>query len=190
MIRLRFKRLFCLTIALVLLCVSALGAYQTLRVGDKGQDVLAMQNALIELGYQITADGAFGKNTRAAVIAFQKDHSLKADGLAGNQTLTLLYSLAGTPPGGSGGGGGSSVGSDTLGPGSTGEAVIRLQQMLQLLGYDLATDGQYGQSTSSAVRQFQADYGLRVDGIAGADTQLLLSQMVRPPGSKRPRAAR
>ena len=178
MIRLRFKRLFCLTIALVLLCVSALGAYQTLRVGDKGQDVLAMQNALIELGYQITADGAFGKNTRAAVIAFQKDHSLKADGLAGNQTLTLLYSLAGTPPGGSSGGGGSSVGSDTLGPGSTGEAVIRLQQMLQLLGYDLATDGQYGQSTSSAVRQFQADYGLRVDGIAGADTQLLLSQMV------------
>ena len=63
MIRLRFKRLFCLTIALVLLCVSALGAYQTLRVGDKGQDVLAMQNALIELGYQITADGFCARNS-------------------------------------------------------------------------------------------------------------------------------
>ena len=171
------KRVLALALALMLLASTASAAYETLRIGDKSEAVRTMQTALVSLGYQIEADGAFGRNTRAAVIAFQKDYNLKADGLAGNQTLSLLYSLAGI--------GGSSAtptpqpaNTKVLGPGSSGEAVTQLQQMLLMLGYAVSTDGQYGLVTTNAVRQFQADYGLTVDGTAGEDTQLLLMQMV------------
>ena len=168
------KRLLCLVLTAVLLCSSASAGYVTLRIGDKGPGVYDMQSALIQLGYQIAADSAFGRNTQAAVIAFQKDYGLKADGLAGNQTLSLLYSLTGSSPA-------PKTAAPTavvLSPGSSGEAVSQLQQMLQQLGYSVSPDGQYGLSTTNAVRQFQADYGLKVDGVAGEDTQLLLSQMV------------
>ena len=171
------KRVLALALALMLLGSTASAAYETLRIGDKSQAVRTMQTALISLGYQIEADGAFGKNTRAAVIAFQKDYNLKADGLAGNQTLSLLYSLTGI--------GGSTptptpqpANTQALGPGSSGEAVTQLQQMLLMLGYAVSTDGQYGLVTTNAVRQFQADYGLPVDGTAGEDTRMLLMQMV------------
>lgn len=38
----------------------------------------------------IDADGIFGKNTKAAVVEFQKNHGLIADGIAGPQTLAEL----------------------------------------------------------------------------------------------------
>ena len=55
--------------------------------------------------YALGADGVYGTQTVNAVKAFQADHSLKVDGKAGNQTLTLLYALAaqGTAPAASGG---------------------------------------------------------------------------------------
>ena len=163
--------------AAILIYSTALAAYDTLRIGDKGQDVLTMQTALVRLGYQIEADGAYGKNTRAAVVAFQKDHNLKADGLAGNQTLSLLYSLTGIS-GTTTATSAPSTQSGKLGPGSSGAAVTQLQQMLRQLGYAISADGKYGTLTSSAVRQFQADYGLTVSGTADDDTIMLLQQMV------------
>ncbi len=78
---------------LIFLPAQALG-YSTLQRGMKGNEVLTMQKALQSLGYSIAADGKFGPATETAVKAFQKQYGLKADGLAGNLTLTLLYSLA------------------------------------------------------------------------------------------------
>ncbi len=95
MLRSGLRRLLCLLITFILLGTAAMAAYATLRVGDRSEAVLEMQNALNALGYQITADGIFGRNTRAAVLAFQKDYGLKADGLAGDKTLSLLYAMAG-----------------------------------------------------------------------------------------------
>ena len=164
--------------AAMLIFSSALAAYDTLRIGDKGQDVLTMQTALVRLGYQIETDGAYGKNTRAAVVAFQKDHNLKADGLAGNKTLSLLYSLTGMAEASATATPASSSQTGKLGPGSSGAAVTQLQQMLRQLGYAISADGKYGTMTSSAVRQFQADYGLPVTGTANDETLLLLQQMV------------
>ena len=67
-------------------------AYKTLQMGDRGEDVRAMQEKLIEYGYlQDDADGAYGNNTRRAVEAFQYQHGLSADGIAGRRTLTVLY---------------------------------------------------------------------------------------------------
>lgn len=41
----------------------------------------------------IDVDGIFGKNTKSAVIAFQKKHGLVQDGIVGPQTLEALNSL-------------------------------------------------------------------------------------------------
>ncbi|MGN0763921.1 MAG: peptidoglycan-binding protein, partial [Aristaeellaceae bacterium] len=52
-----------------------------------------LQERLIELDYlEGTADGDFGNGTKEAVIAFQKNNDLSADGVAGEQTLTILFS--------------------------------------------------------------------------------------------------
>ncbi len=61
--------------------------------------------------------------------------------------------------------------------GSTGEAVRQLQQALKDLGYDPgAVDGQFGTKTESAVKAFQRDRGLTVDGIAGEITWLNIDE--------------
>lgn len=55
--------------------------------------------------------------------------------------------------------------------GSRGEEVRQIQTALQNRGYDPGSvDGIYGEKTEKAVRQFQKDQGLAVDGIAGPDT--------------------
>ena len=65
----------------------------TLRKGDKGKWVTYAQTELINKGYscgKTGADGDFGKNTEAAVKAFQKDHGLKVDGIIGEDTWNAL----------------------------------------------------------------------------------------------------
>ncbi|MEM9807716.1 MAG: peptidoglycan-binding protein, partial [Cyanobacteria bacterium P01_D01_bin.56] len=60
---------------------------------------------------------------------------------------------------------------NVLGPGSVGSTVKDVQSMLALMGYySGAVDGNYNQSTVDAVRQFQAEVGLAVDGVVGAAT--------------------
>ncbi len=59
----------------------------------------------------------------------------------------------------------------TLKKGSKGEAVKRLQENLQQMGYDPGTvDGIFGPNTVKAVKHFQTDYGLDADGIVGPKT--------------------
>ena len=55
-----------------------------------GDDVKALQKRLKELGYKIKADGIFGINTEAAVMAAQKRFGLKADGIVGRKTAEAL----------------------------------------------------------------------------------------------------
>ena len=59
--------------------------------GNTGENVRALQEALTELGYAPgPVDGIFGPATEQAVIDFQKDEGLVADGVAGEKTLTAL----------------------------------------------------------------------------------------------------
>ena len=59
--------------------------------GKEGPLVSQIQQRLKELGYYIgLVDGQFGGQTRDAVIAFQKDKGLIADGLVGDETYALL----------------------------------------------------------------------------------------------------
>ena len=60
---------------------------------QKGEDVRALQKALIANGYSCGnkgADGDFGSNTDKAVRAFQTAKKLQVDGRAGKNTVTAL----------------------------------------------------------------------------------------------------
>ena len=54
--------------------------------------------------------------------------------------------------------------------GSLGDAVGQLQTMLRQLGFDLAVDQDFGPATELAVKRFQRDKDLDVDGIVGPMT--------------------
>lgn len=66
--------------------------YKLLRYGSRGDDVRRLQERLAELGYLTgNIDGAYGYQTRNAVVKFQQYNGLKADGEAGKATLTCIY---------------------------------------------------------------------------------------------------
>ena len=74
-----------------------MATYTTLQNGSSGSEVKKLQQALINAGYSVGstgADGIYGSNTAAAVKAYQKANGLSADGIAGNQTLSKLYSTS------------------------------------------------------------------------------------------------
>lgn len=151
----------CITAVLFTMTPSALASSPTLRVGSSGSEVTRLQNQLIKLGYTdfTSATGNFGAETRTAVIRFQSNNGLVADGLAGNATQTRLYS--------------SAAKSLVLREGSSGEAVQTLQLRLKALGYFSGTGtGYFGPVTRTAVIAFQRANGLSADGIAGPITRI------------------
>ncbi len=141
-----------------------------LRMGSTGDQVKILQNRLIYLGYLSgTADGVFAETTEAGVVAFQKRNNLTADGVAGPDTLELLYSSAAKKA--------SSVVAylGALRLGMTGDGVRGLQTRLKALKYyDGTVDGDFGSGTYSAVVAFQTANKLTPDGVAGKDTLNLL----------------
>jgi Putative peptidoglycan binding domain/D-alanyl-D-alanine carboxypeptidase len=68
-----------------------------LSIGDRGPQVVELQTALNAAGAGLLADGIFGRDTQAAVMAFQGKKGLTVDGVAGRETLAALK-LAGTAP--------------------------------------------------------------------------------------------
>lgn len=66
--------------------------YPVLRYGSRGTAVVTLQKALITQGYlRGSADGIYGSMTKSSVIKFQTAKRIQIDGIAGNQTQTLLY---------------------------------------------------------------------------------------------------
>ncbi len=151
----------------------------TLKYGDSGSRVTELQTALVKLGYNTNGvDGRFGAGTQRAVISFQKDNGLEADGLAGTKTLELLYKKAdgtSSSSGSSSGSGTSSGLTRTLRRGYTGDDVITVQQRLKELGYYTGSiDGVYGSGSIAAATAFQKNNGLKVDGLTGQSTYAAL----------------
>ena len=147
-----------------------------LKLGSTGTKVRALQEDLTTLGfYYGDITGHFGNMTKAAVIKFQKSRGMTQDGVAGSTTIAAIESaLEGN---GSLAGGGSSSGS-SLKEGDKGDAVLDLQTRLKQLEYyygDLT--GSFGGLTKKAVRSFQDDNDLTVDGVAGTATLNLLYKL-------------
>ena len=147
----------------------------SLKEGMKdSSEVKAMQARLIELGYLTgSADGDFGASTKAALIAFQKNAGLTADGIAGASTQKAVYSSDAKS---------KKTEADeiedqldsiksTLSMGSSGSEVTSLQKRLITLNYmSGSADGSFGAKTRDAVMLFQKQTGLTVDGKAGKTT--------------------
>ena len=71
---------------------------KTVKYGDSGDRVRAIQSRLSELGfYTAKVSGGYYKVTKAAVKAFQSHNGLNADGIAGRETQELLFSFDAVP---------------------------------------------------------------------------------------------
>ena len=130
--------------------------------GGTGDAVKTLQEKLNAKGFDSgNVDGIFGAKTYAAVTAFQKANSLGVDGIVGKLTWAKLYDA--TPV---------NVAPVTTQPmlrtGSRGDAVRKLQEMLNAKGYTCGNvDGIFGSKTYAAVLAFQKANGLGADGIVG-----------------------
>lgn len=133
--------------------------------GCTGDAVKTLQDKLNALGYNSgNVDGIFGAKTYAAVTAFQKANSLGVDGIVGKLTWGKLYGVSPAMPVETT----TVVGRPTVSYGSRGDAVRKLQELLNALGYDCGSvDGIFGSKTKAAVLAFQKANGLGVDGIVG-----------------------
>lgn len=66
-------------------------AEPSLKMGATGENVYWLQSKLQDLGYySLEPDGFFGMQTSEAVMCFQKENGLIADGIAGDRTLQIL----------------------------------------------------------------------------------------------------
>lgn len=133
--------------------------------GCTGDAVKTLQDKLNTLGYNSgNVDGIFGAKTYAAVTAFQKANSLGVDGIVGKLTWGKLYGVSPAMPVETT----TVVGRPMVSYGSRGDAVRKLQELLNALGYDCGSvDGIFGSKTKAAVLAFQKANGLGVDGIVG-----------------------
>ncbi len=58
----------------------------------------------------------------------------------------------------------------TLSRGMNGSDVERLQKDLSAKGYQLSVNGDFDETTENAVKAFQKDNNITVDGVVGAET--------------------
>ena len=160
-----------LSIAMISSVLSAAAITQAadLGFGSSGTEVALVQKRLQTLGYlgPVRIYGKFRELTKSALIRFQYDRGLRADGIVGPSTRAALF---GTPHAGGGGV------KKTLAFGSRGSEVTRVQKRLQALGYLGAVYkyGSFRELTRDAVKRFQRDRGLRADGVVGANTRAAL----------------
>ena len=143
-----------------------------LKVGSTGEKVIQLQQDLTALGYYYgDITGHYGSLTKTAVKKFQKAKGITQDGVAGTTTLNAIAKALG-------GSSGSGTTTGSLRRGDKGPAVLELQTMLKKLNYYYADlTGSFGSKTEQAVRKFQDDQNLTVDGIAGLKTIATLRKL-------------
>ena len=150
-----------------------------LQYGMRGEAVAELQQALVDVGYEIEVDGIFGDDTDAAVRDFQTNNELDVDGIAGPETWAALVGED-EEEAGEGEGededeeedydDGEELERPLLALGARGDVVAELQNALVELGWEIEVDGIFGPATDEAVRGFQADNALDVDGMVGPRT--------------------
>jgi N-acetylmuramoyl-L-alanine amidase len=153
---------------------------QLLRRGDTGQTVAQLRALLASQGL-LPAPSKSGVETVAdldifdiavehAVRTFQQRRGLISDGIVGRATYQALCDARL--------GFGCRLLSYLTASPMRGDDVGTLQERLLELGYDAdRADGIFGSQTEAALRSFQRDYGLQVDGVCGPATLRALRQL-------------
>ena len=133
----------------------------TLSVGATGRDVRRIQRIFVMTKAldPTSITGEFDTTTEQAVKDFQQGAGLTVDGILGPQTWQALPADPNTP---------------TLRRGASGNSVEGLQKGLKKYGTAATdpgpVDGDFGPKTEAAVRQYQEDRDIGVDGIVGDQT--------------------
>ena len=159
-------------------------SYTSMSQGSSGDAVSALQDALRELGFYTTvSSGTYDAATVSAVKAFQSKNGLLQTGIASAELQKLIFegkplSAAGSrtdvailPP----------IDGVTMRSGDVGYQVAELQEALKSLGYYTGEPtGSYDTATFVAVKRFQEDRHLTVDGVAGPKVMAALNTLVAP----------
>lgn len=157
----RYKKILCCVLVILFLNTVAVTCFHfkdkltvmTLsKYGSKGDEVTQVQTKLQEKGYYTgKIDGIFGSKTKEALLKYQKDVGLTADGIAGPNTLSKLGITSSST--------------------SSASQIKNIQSKLKEKGYYSGNiDGILGSKTREAIVAFQNDVGLVADGIAGPKT--------------------
>jgi muramidase (phage lysozyme) len=128
--------------------------------GERGKAIETLQNSLVRLGHltreQVsTGPGIFGPRTEAAVKDFQRDNHLPVNGRWDSATQRVLNQIL-----------------NVVKRGAAGDVVDGLQDQLVKHGYMTTAQvktgpGIFGPKTEAALRRFQSDHQLEVDGRLG-----------------------
>lgn len=120
--------------------------WRTLKQGDSGAEVYALQYLLRQQGLTPLADGVFGADTLANLKKFHNRKDIQEDTAGPDTWETIIVEVK---------------------RGGNGEAVRALQVLLRSkFGYTLEVDGIFGPLTEEALKDFQTKQGLTPDGIA------------------------
>ncbi|MGB3759083.1 MAG: peptidoglycan-binding protein [Rivularia sp. (in: cyanobacteria)] len=154
---------------------------EVLREGCTGEEVKALQEIFTVFDLQtLTADGYFGRKTKEAVIWFQQNWSLQADGIVGKQTWAGLYrhQVHDVPYEDRVQAFFGELNTETfiklpLQNGDEGRDVLVLQKFLNYVSgstHGILEDGNFGQATEQTVKNFQQSRSLTSDGCVGMQT--------------------
>lgn len=141
----------------------------SLIAGDQGEAVRDLQRRLTVIGHNTVIDGVFGSHTTEVLKLFQEGRGLKVSGSCDNATWAALIEA------------GFTLGDRLLyltRPMTRGDDIAQLQRLLGGLGFDAGRiDGIFGPDTDMALREFQRNSGLTIDGVSGPATLNTLSRL-------------
>jgi hypothetical protein len=128
------------------------------------------QDALRALGvYDGEVDGIMGTATRSAIVKYQRDNGLTLTGQADPQLLNHLAFMRQIHD--------ASTITGSIEDDAASADIERVQRSLHRLGYDPGpVDGRMGAKTTEALRLFQADRQLPVDGLITPDILALIAK--------------
>lgn len=125
-----------------------------LTTGSTGRHVRKLQEQL-----RVKVDGIYGPETERAVREFQASRNLAIDNIVGPQTKRAL--VDGEP---------AIIAANKVHEEVDGETEVISDVRSVQEAVHVAVDGEFGPETEAAIRRFQSEHGLHVDGVVGAET--------------------
>ena len=143
--------------------------FHQLTSGDAGPEVSELHERLQALGFLAQLPDAYEDVTRHAVASFQRSRGLDVSGVCDPHTWRALLEAE------------HQFGARALylsSPMLRGDDVATLQLRLGSLGFNAGrVDGIFGPNTQQAVREFQRNTDLMVDGVCARDTVSQLDRL-------------
>ena len=136
--------------------------WPTIKSGNKGANVSALQCLLNYHGASISVDGNFGNGTKTALSSYQSKHNLDPDGIAGPATLAAIVV--------------------EVKRGTSNNAARAAQYLINKFE-SVSIDGAFGAGSESATKTFQQKMGISNTGVVNSLTwQYLFGYDVYPGG--------